>query len=153
MLGELSDLSWDIVCFSETRLPSEDIILEGGHRLISSLGTFVHAGVAILIHARWVQFIKTFVRVSDRLLYLDLSVNGRCYRFSAVYFPHAGYSWDAFNSCYDDLRSTVLEGQHLGRKCFVGGDFNSEMYRGIRGNRLREFLAEVNLEITANFVF
>ena len=90
MLGELSDLSWDIVCFSETRLPSEDIILEGGHRLISSLGTFVHAGVAILIHSRWVQFIKTFVRVSDRLLYLDLSVNRKCYRFSAVYFSSCG---------------------------------------------------------------
>ena len=122
MLGELSDLSWDIVCYYETRLPSQDIILEGGHRLVSSLGTFVHAGVAILIHQRWVQFITKFIRVSDRLLYLDLFVNGRSYRFSAVYVPHAGYSVDIFNSCYDDLKSIVLEGQQLGRQCFVGGD-------------------------------
>lgn len=149
MLRELSDLSWDVVCFSETRTPSQDIILEGGHRMISSLGGFVHVGVAILIHQRWVQSVVKFARVSDRVLYLDLLVNERLYKIITVYVPHAGYPMDVFNSCYDLFRRTVLEGQHFGRQCFVGSDFNSEMYRRIRGNRLREFLAEVSLQNTA----
>ena len=110
MLGELSDLSWDIVCFSETRLPSQDIILVGGHRLISSLGTFVHAGVAILIHQRWVQSITSFSRVSDRLLFVDLSMRERLYRIQFIYRTHGGYYVNDFNICFDDLRKSVLEG-------------------------------------------
>ena len=145
MLGELSDISWDVVCFSETRLPSQDIILVGGHRLISSLGTFVHAGVAILIHQRWVQSVTSFSRVSDRLLLVDLTMHERLYRIQSIYIPHAGYHVNDFNICFDDLRKSVLEGQQIGRKCFIGGDFNAEMYRGWRGNRLREFIAEVSL--------
>ena len=36
LLSELNLISWDIVCFSETRRLSGDAILHGGHRLISS---------------------------------------------------------------------------------------------------------------------
>ena len=35
-LGELSMMTWNIICFSETRLETRDEFIEGTHRFISS---------------------------------------------------------------------------------------------------------------------
>ena len=146
MLGELTGIRWDFICYSETRCPNKDVTLVGGHRLVTSLGDFVHAGVGILIHARWTSDVTTFCRVSDRLLYVDVKLHGKGYRILAIYVPHAGYNVNEYEICLDDLRKCVLEGQRQGRKCMVGGDFNTELQRGWRGDRLRELLLEVHLE-------
>ena len=34
MLAELSRLSWDFVCFSDTRVEGDNKLLSGGHRLL-----------------------------------------------------------------------------------------------------------------------
>ena len=36
MLDEVADLTWDIVCFSETRSKENDVAVVGGHRLLTS---------------------------------------------------------------------------------------------------------------------
>ena len=68
----------------------------------------------------------------------------------ATYYPHVGYSIDDYNLCFDALRTVVLDGQQNNCKCFVGGDFNSVLDFGWRGNRLREFVHETNLEVSNN---
>ena len=124
MLAKTVDIQWDIVCFSETRAADGDVVLEGGHRLLSSLGQERHAGVAIFLHARWAANIIKYEAVSGRIMYADCCLQGRMYRVIASYLPHAGYTWDEFRDCLEQLRSIVLDGQHLKYKCIIGGDFN-----------------------------
>lgn len=50
LLDELSELQWDVVCISETHAVSDDSILDGGHRLITSRNDYVFSSVAILLH-------------------------------------------------------------------------------------------------------
>ena len=50
MLGELEQINWDIVLFSETRAESQNAILDGGHLLFTALGENSAAGVGILLH-------------------------------------------------------------------------------------------------------
>ena len=133
VLAEVGDVHWDVVCFAETRAPDEDCILEGGHRLICSRKEFICAGVAILLHKRWLSSVIGYKRVSDRLLFLDLAVGHRKYRIISVYFPHAGCSLEFFESCYDGLRKVVLDAHSKCAKCMIGGDFNADLYQGWRG--------------------
>jgi len=102
---------------------------------------------AILVHARWASSIIRFHKVSDRLVYVDLLLNGNKYRVIAVYVPHAGYDVYWFDTCFDHLRKTIIDGQRMGFKCMVGGDFNTEQNRGWRGDRLEELLCETDLEV------
>ena len=124
------------MCYSEKRRPSKNVILEGGHRLVTSLGDFVHAGGGILIRARWASIVTTFYRISDRLLYVDVRLYGKAHRILAIYVPYAGYN--EYEVCLGDFRKCVLGGQRGGRKCMIGGDFNTDIERGWRGDRLRE---------------
>lgn len=149
MLAECADAQWDIICFSETRAVDNDVILEGGHPLFSGRGDSLYAGAAILIHEKWESSIVHIKRVSDRMVLTDIRIGTCTYRFIAVYFPHAGYALEEFETCIDNLRTNVLMGQRLGMKCMVGGDFNIEMNRGWRRDRLREFLVETGL-VAAN---
>ena len=59
VLAEVSELQWDIICFSETRAVSNDVTLMGGHRLITQLGKNKYGGVAVLIHERYADSIAT----------------------------------------------------------------------------------------------
>ena len=54
---------------------------------MTSLGDFVHAGVGILIHARWTSSVTKFCRISDRLLYVDVKLHGKLYKILAIYVP------------------------------------------------------------------
>ena len=135
MPGELSDITSDVVCFPVTKCQNKAVVLEWWHRLLSSLGNCMCVGVLILIHRRWLQS-TIFCRTSDRLLFVDLTLNERHYTILLIYAPRAGYSVNDFNSCFDDLRQLVLEGQKIRRECLVGGDFNSDVHRGWRGTRL-----------------
>ena len=52
---ELSLCRWDIICLSETRCQTQDVFLDGGHRLISSNSSNARSpvsGVAILHYQR-----------------------------------------------------------------------------------------------------
>ena len=71
LLAELSLVHWDFVCFSETRCLSQDVFLEGGHRLITSLSVKSASGVGILIHHRFTKHIHSINCFSDRLMAVD----------------------------------------------------------------------------------
>ena len=147
LLAELPDISWDVICFSETRAADANSVLAGGHRLICSRGEFKYSGVAILIHARWVGEIITSRNVSDRIVYVDIRLFGRKYRIIATYVPHAGYHQDQFNACFDELRETILQANALGCKPMVGGDFNTHVSFGWRSERLVALTHETGLVI------
>ena len=73
LLADLHNIVWDVVLFSESRRKSQDQILDGGHRLISHIGSYHASGVAILIHSRHVANISSVRPVSDRILFVDLT--------------------------------------------------------------------------------
>ncbi len=58
LLGELSDVVWDVILFSETRTSQATQILEGGHVLYTMLGDNAAAGVGVLVHAGHVKNIS-----------------------------------------------------------------------------------------------
>ena len=142
MLAEVSELSWDFLCFSETRAADADFLLEGGHRLICSRGEVKHSGVAILVNSRWTGQIKKVGAISDRMLYVDVVMHNHKYRIIATYWPHARYPSASFNSCVDNLRGTILDSLSLDLKPIWAGDLNAEINRGSRGTRFQEVLAE-----------
>ena len=60
----------DIICVSEARAKDDDIVLTGGHRLVTSLMDDPYAGVGILIHARWSANVLYIRRNSNRIIYI-----------------------------------------------------------------------------------
>ena len=126
LLDEVSEIQWDVVCLSETWGVDGNYTLTDGHRLFCCRDEFRFSGVAIFLNARWVPYIIQFVKISDRVCYVDLLLNGTKYRIISVYFPHAGYDTIYFTACVDHLRKTLFDGQRDGYKCMIGGDFNTE---------------------------
>ena len=70
-----------------------------------------------MIHERWSFSTIRYTRVSDRVLYLDMFLLQRKYRIIAVYAPHAGYTVEAFNICFDSIRKVIRDGQQIGFMC------------------------------------
>ena len=110
---ELQDIQWDIVCFSESRAPDDDIILAGGHRLITNLQEDTHAGVGILIHARWSAYIVNIGRISGRLMFIDMKIGTHRLRYIAIYVPHSGYTVADFYKCLDSLKIVIADGSRI----------------------------------------
>ena len=89
LLAELSSLSWDFLCISETRAADADFLLDGGHRMVCSRGEFNYSGAAILIHAKRVDQVIIYKAVSDRIIFVDTLLHSKRYRIISVYMPHA----------------------------------------------------------------
>ena len=92
LLGELSMITWDIVCFSETRLETRDEFIEGSHRLIYSSDKNARTpatGMAILVHRRWVGQIQKKICIHDRVMAVDLKLPRRMIRILAVYLSNS----------------------------------------------------------------
>ena len=119
----------------------------GGHRLLSSLCDQPYAGVALLIHARWTDCIVGYKRFSSRVIYADLKIERHMYRFVGTYLPHAGYKFEEFTSCLQDLRTIVMDAQSKSMRIIMGGDFNAEIGRGLRGATLMNFVCELGLNL------
>ena len=119
VLAEASDIAWDIICFSETRAADADMMLDGGHGYICCNCSLKYAGVAILVHSRHKDNIKTVASVSGRLLYVDIAIQNSC-RFIAVYFPHAGYPNEELEDMYKKLRTCLTDADRIGVRCIVG---------------------------------
>ena len=66
LLCELSSLKWHFICFSETRCLTQDVILRGGHRLITFLESPAASGVGILVHSDYTRYIIKKYLISDR---------------------------------------------------------------------------------------
>ena len=140
-------MNWDFVCFSETRYLSHDIILNGGHRLAAHLSEKSSSGVAILIHARHKKKILQILSISDRVIGMDIKIGAKILRIISTYMPHAGYSYDEFLHCFDELVSLVTEAQDQRKYIIIGGDFNLSLKVGARGEVLEEFCNEFNLKV------
>eukprot|EP00973_Karenia_brevis_P049700 6900361-Karenia_brevis.AAC.1 len=126
MLHELGDMSWDVILFSETRAETDDVLLDGGHRLILYRNEYYASGVGILIHARHTNYVKAIHRISDRILCVDMEISGKVLDLIA------------------DLEFDAMQ-NHM--QCIVGGDFNAKIDIAVRGKRLRDFISECNLTI------
>ena len=139
LLGELVQINaWDVLLFSETRRSSEAVDLEGGHRLFSSQRPTACAGVAILVHSKHVAAVQRVQTVDERVLYVDLRINGLTFRMVSVYMPHAGYPTEDLMQTYDSLHC-VLEGARKRNIAYVvGGDFNTQLHVGPRGDLLMQ---------------
>ena len=123
VLGELSILNWDIVFFSETHAVTNDLILDGGHRLVLVRGDYTYAGVSILIHKKHVANIKRIHAISDRLCAIDVRISDVIVRCIAVYAPHAGFAFDEFTLVMGQLSSLCQHGKNYGTRLIIGGDF------------------------------
>ena len=80
-------------------------------------------------------------------MYADCLFQGLMYRIIAVYLPHAGYAFDDFKDCLQQLRSVILDGQRHKYKCMFGGDFNTEIGRGPRSAELLEVVHEFGMRV------
>ena len=86
-------------------------------------------------------------KVSDRVTYVDLVLNGAKHRIISVYVPHAGYDVSCFTICFDRLRKALSDGQRAGFRYMIGGEFNSERHRGWREDKVEELLCEFGLQV------
>ena len=118
-MDELSIISCDLVCFSETRLQARDDILDGGHRLISSNDQNARSsatGVAILLHRRWTGQVKKKICLHDRVMAIDFKLPHRMVRIFAVYLPNAwNYDLNYFQEFFMDIK--INNGGHGQRIC------------------------------------
>lgn len=109
----MSQIQCDIVCLSETLADDGNYNLVGGHRLFCCRDEFKRSGVGILVNARWAPYIIDWCKISDKVAYVDLALNGTKYRVIAIYIPHVGCDISYFTICFDHLRKTVLDCQRL----------------------------------------
>lgn len=66
----------------------------GSHVLFVSSESTVGEGIAILLHERRQDHIKSVVYISDRMIFLDMPTDQGMIRPIQVHAPHAGYSTD-----------------------------------------------------------
>ena len=147
VLGELSDVEWDVVLLSETRVPAQSLVLDGGHLLYTSIEDNSFAGVGILLHSKHVRKSNKIHAVGGRIMALDFMVNKIKMRVVAVYLPHLGYPVIEFNETFDQLRCVIDEGRKRKRSLIVGGDFNSQVGVGDRGAALAELQHGASLNL------
>ena len=60
LLCELDQVVWDIILFSETHASRDSLVLDGGHHLYLDLAAHFASGVGVLIHARWIQYVRKY---------------------------------------------------------------------------------------------
>ena len=143
-------MQWDIVCFCETRAPTADVLLDGGHRLIASLGDSRHLGVAVLLHQRHADAVSRIQLSSGRMMSIDLNVNEVNFRVVAAYAPHCGYGAVSLEEFYTGLHEVIDCAKKPGTHVVVGGDFNTQLNCGVRTIPLLSFAAEHDLAITCD---
>ena len=140
-------MEWDIILLSETRAPSQTLVLDGGHLLYTELVDNKFAGVGILLHSRHVRKTNKIHAVGGRIMALDFMVNKIKIRVVAVYLPHMGYPVSEFDETFDQLRCVIDEGRRCRKSLIVGGDFNSQLGVGARGAALAELQHSASLNV------
>lgn len=101
LMGEIADVDWDIILFSETHRGGDQCKLQDGHVLFPSSQSTACAGVAVLVHRKHCRHVKRVCSISDRLMYVDLLVGTITWRLIATYLPHAGYSHEELCIVYE----------------------------------------------------
>ena len=148
LLLELADIEWDIILFSETRYAGGNIVLGGGHHMFASSEPTVAAGVAILVHCKHVRNVKFSQAPSSWICFVDMMMSAGVTRFVATYTPHMGYSNHDLYRYYDQLAWVLDDARRQGRTIVLGGDFNTQLNVGIRGDFLADLAKNFDLQIT-----
>ena len=152
--GELvaeMDVQWDIIMFSEARSNHRIIELQVDnfrHICFGSGTETCSAGVAILLHERHAKSVASAKVISDRVMYVDLTVGGWKLRSIAAYAPHAGYSDDALNAFFEQVHVAVMGACREGSKTVLGGDFNLQLQVGNRGAQIIALANAFGLTVT-----
>ena len=88
LLCELSIISWEGVCFSETRLQARAETIDGNHRLIASNtrnSRSAATGVAILLHRRCAGQVKSTTFLHNPVIVIDAKLSRRMVEIIVVY--------------------------------------------------------------------
>ena len=134
----MEDIEWDVILLSEVRTPTQKSTLDGGHLLYTSLRANIFSGTGILLHAKHVRTSNVVHDISDRVLGLDFIVNNIKVRAVAVYLPHMGYPQEDYDVAVEQIKCVLGEARQKQRRIILGGDFNSQLGVGIRGETLHE---------------
>ena len=117
--------------------------------MLASSEPTVAAGVAILINCRHARNIKYSHAPSSRICFVDMMMEAGVTRFVATYTPHMGYSNHDLYRYYDQLITWVLDdARRQSRTIVVGGDFNTQLNVGLRGDCLADMARGFHLQIT-----
>ena len=121
-----------MILFSETRSARGRCVLDGGHLLYTSEIATQAAGVAILLHSKYVPRVVRVTSFNDRFMFLDLHygpVVFDSYSFPYI-FPMLDVQWRTCELCMNMLHVVLDEAERLHYKVIVGGDFNIELRLG-----------------------
>ena len=147
---ELSLIKLNFVLFSETRCGTQDVFVEGRHRLIWSNGASASSpasGVAILVKRKWTSGIKKVICLNDRVMSLDLKIFQKTIRLISIYFPHSGYERKYCHYIVTDIDVLVTDAIDKEYQMILGGDFNLNLNPGYRGQVMEELCSAFSLDI------
>ena len=71
--------------------------------------------------------------VNDRVMAIDVKFGDKCIRIFSVYVPHAGYTWNEFIVCFDQIAILIDEAIDKRFGILMGGDFNLVLNHAERG--------------------
>ena len=63
------------------------------------------------------------------------------------YLPHAGYPWADFENTFTEIIALAKEAQDRRLHLSIAGDFNLNLNRGVRGQKMMEFCNQFILSL------
>ncbi|XP_019244480.1 PREDICTED: craniofacial development protein 2-like [Nicotiana attenuata] len=122
----------NIACVQETRWVGTRARDVDGFKLWYSVGTGDKNGVGIFVDRDLRELVVEVRRVNDRLMSLNLVVEGFTINVISVYAPQVGLDQEAKRQFWEDLDEVVHNIPHA-EKIFIGGDFNGHIGVDARG--------------------
>ena len=104
--------------------------------------------MAILVNCRHARNIKYSHAPSSRICFGYMMMEAGVTRFVATYTPHMGYSNHDLYRYYDQLTWVLDDARRQSRTIVVGGDFNTQLNVGLRGDCLADMARNFHLQIT-----
>ena len=149
---KLSNMSSDIIIFTEARAETDRCLLDGNLVLFISGSRDFASGVEIRVSSQNVQRRMKIHRMSDRVMSVDMAFHGKKYRVVAIYLPHAGYDESFIFEIYGQVQVLIDQALQNSMNIIVGGDFQMELNQRLsRDQILLDWLAENNLISSNSF--
>ena len=108
----------------------------------------VQMGSLYLYTNKYVHDIIRVERFGGRLMYVDVRLLHSTIRFISIYCPHAGYSTADLQILYDQLHMVLDDARRHSLRFTIGGDFNTVLGLGVRGDMLKEIIDNHDLKVT-----
>ena len=100
----------DMACFSKTRPKTQVVFVKEGHRLICSNDDAARcpaAGVAILIHRRWIISMKIKSCFHDRIMDIDFKIDQLLLELSLSTCRTSDTNGTYFQTIFNDITSLI----------------------------------------------